>query len=216
MAFGNGDTLQQRPVAAKHGAAVELGADTLACQLFYSFRGSQRQRPFSGGFQNTDGDGVGGMLLAGGAKRQYLVAGGMLYLKFAFGQRAGLIHGNCLYGGQGLHGVAAFEQDTLPAAHTNAAEEGKRYTEHQGAGAAHDQEGQGGVDPVAPVSGGHRGDDRHRCRGADHNGGVDGGEAGDEPLDFGLGRSGGFYRVQDSGDHGFRQGCRHGHGKLTA
>ena len=94
-------TCHQFFVAAEDLSAIYHSADAMAGDLFYRFW--LRKRPFSGGRQNTRGDGVGGMLFTGGAEGQNILAAhDLLHGKIALGNCTGLIQHHCLYRGQRL------------------------------------------------------------------------------------------------------------------
>ena len=82
----------------------------------------------------------------------------MLNGEHAPGQGAGLIHDDGLYIADSLHRAAALKENILLGAQADAGKESQRHAEHQCAGAGDDQEGQGGLDPVIPVSGDDGGD----------------------------------------------------------
>ena len=155
-------------------------------------------------------------MLAVGANLQQLVAAyDFLHGKVALGDGAGLIHDDGLDLAHGFHGLAALKEDPPLAARADTGEESQRHAENQRAGAAHDQEGQSGVHPFAPVAGNEGGDDRRQHGGAYYDGGVYPGKAGDEAVDLGLAGGGVFHAVQNAGDHGLGQGLFHPDGELT-
>ncbi len=196
--------------------AVQLRPDAPPGQLLQLLGTAQLHIPCLGRRDDALGNGMGGLLLAVGANLQQLVAAhDFLHGKVALGDGAGLIHDDGLDLAHGLHGLAALKEDPPLAARADTGEEGQRHTENQRAGAAHDQEGQSGVHPFAPVAGDEGGDDRRQHGGAYYDGGVDPGKAGDEAVDLGLAGGGVFHAVQNAGDHGLGQGLFHPDGELT-
>ncbi len=210
----DGESIHQLAVAAEDFFAVNRGTDAVTGDFLQGIGRGQGQS--LGGCDDAAGDGVGGGLLAGGAQgQQALIADYLLDGEIALGDGAGLIHDHHLGLAHGFHHRAALEQDALLAAGTDAGEEGQRHAENQSAGAAHDQKRQGRIDPVAPVAGEQGGDYGDGRGGGHHDGGVDSGEAGDEPVQLGLASGGIFHEFQNLGDHGFGQNLFHPDGQLA-
>ena len=126
-------------------------------------------------------------------------------LKHALSQSAGLVKHHHLGLGQGLHIVGALDQNALLAGAANTGEEAEGNADHQSAGAADDQEGQGAIDPVSPVSGiAHQhisdgGQHRQQQRGDTDQRRVDLGELGDKVLRLGFPGAGFLYQFQNLG-----------------
>ena len=159
---------------------------------------------------------MGGSIFTGGAQpQQLLVPPNLLHPEISLGQGSGFVHNHGPNPAHGLHGRAVLKEDTLLAPRTDSGEEGQGHAEHQRAGAAHYQEGQGRVHPVFPVPGDQGGPDG-RCGGdAHHHGGVNPGKPGDKPVDFGLPGGSALHAAQNPRDHGLLQGLLYPDGKLT-
>ena len=136
-------------IAAEDFFPIQGCPDAVTCDLFDLFGRFRVQSPFCRCLQNAGGDGMGGILLAGGGDGQRLLtAPDGLHQKISPGERAGFIHDDGFDAAQCLHGQSAFEKDALFTAHTDAGEKCQGHTEHQGTGTAHDKKRQGSVDPV--------------------------------------------------------------------
>ena len=234
---------QQLLVAAQHLVAVNGSSDALPSQLLQLGGGRDGEIRLLGGSDNAHGNGVGGILFAGGSQRQQLCLGGLLvcgdgflHLEIALGDGAGFVHHHGLDLSQCLDGNAALEENALLGGGTDAGEEGQGYAEHQGAGAGNHQEGQGGkhrssaafaiehgihagvlhrVNEVMPA-GQHQG--QHQChhQSAQHHGrGINSGKTGDKLINGGLAGRCILHRIQDFCDHGFFQGLFYLHFQLA-
>ena len=114
--------------------------------------------------------------------------------------------------GQGFQIVGALDEDALVAGAAQARKEAQGNADHQGAGAADHQEGQGAVQPGAPVAVKPRQQTHHRRQHRQgqgrpaHGGGIHPGELGDEVLRLGLVGAGIFHQLQDFGHGGLAEG----------
>ena len=132
--------------------------------------------------------------------------------KAAPGDGAGLVEHGDFGLGQGFQIARAFNQDAPAGRAADAAEKGEGHGDHQGAGAGNDQEGEGGGDPPVPVAA----EEERRHQGgqhgqAHHHGGINAGEAGNEPVGLGLGFSGVLHQLQNAGHGGILVGVGHAH-----
>ena len=220
VSVGDGNAMvgHELGIAAQDGLTVDGSGD--ACARDFTHRGGVQGAAarFSGCGKDTAGDGMGGAALTGGSQCQQVGFGNgvvnretLLYTEDTAGQGACLIQRNCLDAAEGFQCGAALEQNALLGAAADAAEECQRYAEHQCAGAADDQEGQSGVNPVAPLTCDQRGNHGSEQSQGTDDGGVHTAEAGDKAVDFGFGCGGIFHGVQDAGDHGVFQILFHAH-----
>ena len=129
----------------------------------------------------------------------------LLQHEVALGDGAGLIHNNGCHVFQHFHGVAALEQDAQLGTGADAREEGQGHAQYQGAGAADDQEGQGGVDPFMPVACNQGRYNSYQDGQPYYDRCIDPRETGDEFVDIRLVGRRVFHRIQDLGNHGFLQ-----------
>ena len=215
----------QFTVAAEHGLAVQRGLHALArllADVFHRAVHQHKARPvgLGGGLLarlvgSEDGlcDRVRGCAFARGSEPQQFVlvdlcavcGNNILHDKVALGDRAGFIHDNGFHIIQRLERRAALEQDAAPRARADACKIGQRHAEHERARAGNDEEGERGVDPLAPVAGDKAGYDSGQQGDAYDRGGVNAGEAGDKAVDLGFARSGVLHAVQDALHHALRE-----------
>ena len=188
------EALHQPSIAAKHLMPVRTAPDAAACQLFQVFCRHGGDPPLCGVGEDTRGNGMGGMLLPGSAQAEHLLrALHLLHPELPFCHRTGFIQSGNFNTRQRFNGKTALEQDAHAATLADAGEKGQRHTEHQSTGAAHYQKRKSGIDPIVPLPGEDGGDHRRQhCR-SHHNGGVDPGKPGDEPVDLRLACRGGFH-----------------------
>ena len=198
---------QQLPVAAESQALGGPGGNTLTGLFGDLLRFFQRNALFLGRGQDADADGMGGILFTDGGHFQHLLGIhsfqgiNLLQNKVALGDGTGFVHHHSLDIFHGFQRDTALEEDALFGTGADAGKEGQRHTEHQGTGTADDQEGQGGIDPVAPVAGEEGGQNGGGQSQSHHHRGIDPGKPGDEPVNFGLAGGGIFHRIQNTGNH---------------
>ena len=133
------------------------------------------------------------------------------HLKHAPGQGTGLVKDHRGYIRQGFQVVGALDQDPLPAGTADAGKEAQRDGDYQRAGAGHNQECEGPVDPLPPGPGAAQDqtDNRrqHRqCQGCIAYGrGIDPGKPCNKVFAFGFPGGRILHQVQDLGNGGFTE-----------
>ena len=139
------------------------------------------------------------------------------YLEHAPGQGPGLVKDHSARLGQGLQVGTALHQDALGRSAADAPEKGQGDGDHQGAGTADDQKGQGAIDPHAPPGGAAQGQAaqrRHKSqdqRRQAHRRGINPGKPGDKGLGPGLFHGGVLHQVQNAGDGALAEGLGGAH-----
>ena len=141
------------------------------------------------------------------------------HFKVALRDRTGLVHNDIFDISQRLHEVGALDQNTLIARAADPAEERQRYTDHDRAGTADDQECERSVDPVGPQrpvgrpvkyqNTDHRTQDCQRQRAIAHSRRIPPCEFGDKLLGLGLALARVLHKFQDLGRCGLIEflGC---------
>ena len=133
------------------------------------------------------------------------------HVEDAHGQGAGFVKNHSSGIGQRFQVVGTFDQDAGFARAADSRKEAQRDADDQCAGAADDQEGQGPVNPVAPIrclADDQTNQGRKQCQrnGAeDNHRGVIPGEAGDKVFRAGFTGGGVLHQIQHFADGGFTE-----------
>ena len=213
---GDAQLLHELVVAHGHGDAVHLGHHAVAAELL-DIRDPLAVNGAAVGPLQALADGVGGGALRQGGVFQHLFPGKLIVVdagdvEHALGQSAGFVKHHGFGFGQGFQIVGALDEDSLVAGAAQARKEAQGNADHQGAGAADHQEGQGAVQPGAPVAVKPRQQTQHRRQHRQgqgrpaHGGGIHPCELGDEVLRLGLVGAGIFHQLQDFGHGGLAEG----------
>ena len=133
----------------------------------------------------------------------------LFHLHLASGEGSGLVEHHCFHPAQHVQILAALEDDALFGRHADADVIGKRDGNHQRAGAGNDEENQAAPEPDGSRMSKYCGDEEDQDGDADHNRGIDPGEAGDEFLLLRFACAGVFDQVQDAGHGAFRLAAGH-------
>ena len=217
-----GSALQGHELFIAHGhpLAVHLGAHAVAGNFLRAVR-FQRGFFLPAGFQQGLGDGVGAERFRRGGQGKQALCVAVIGVhvghgKAAPGNGAGLVKYGDFGLGQGFQIARAFNEDAPPGRAADAAEKGEGHGNHQGAGAGNHQEGEGRSDPLVPVSPEEQGRYQSGQHGqAHHHGGINAGEAGNEPVGLGLGFPGVLHQLQNAGHGGILVGVGHLHPQHT-
>ena len=210
MAFhtGNAEAFHQPGVAAGNLLSVHQDPDAVAADLLHMGNPGEVQGP-GAGLPNADGDGMGGGgFRQGGVFQQVLIRQGRVVyggdLENALRQGAGLVEDHDARTAQLLQPHGPFHQDARLARSADAGEKRQGDADNQGAGAGDDQEGQGPVNPFAPLrrkaqeEPPDQGRQEGQRQGAeDHRGSIIPGETGDEGFRPGFQGGGVLHQLQD-------------------
>ena len=195
--------------------SVDFHDDAVAADLFH-FADAGKVKLLSPGLPDADGDGVGrgrfrqGSIFQHGFPVQFAVVD-IHDVEDAHGQGAGFVKDDGAGLRQRFQVIGSLDQNAGLARTADACKEAERDADDQRAGAADHQEGEGPVDPFAPV--GRLAEDepdqrRKGCQrgGADHHHRrVIPGEAGDEVLGTGFAGGSVFHQVQHLADGGLAE-----------
>ena len=212
----NAQSVHELAVAHGYVGAVHLGGDAIAADLLH-VRDTVAVDLAAVGPLEALADGMGGgALRQSGVLQNLLLGHGVVVnagdVKDALGQGAGLVKDHHTGFGEGLQIVGSLHQHTGPAGTAQSGEEAQGDADDQRTGAADDQEGQGTVDPSAPVAAEAHDQPNHRRQHRQHQsadadgGGIDAGEFGDEVLRAGFVGAGVLHQLQNFGDGGLAEG----------
>ena len=213
--------VHQLLITAEHLAGSQGSGDAVACDFLQRSGLLENDTLLLCSGYDTDSDGVRGELFAACGDAEQLILGNRsggndaLKLEVTLGHSTSLIHNHSAQAAQSFHSHAALEQDTLLGACTDTGEECQRYAKHKGAGAAHNQEGNCGINPLMPVVGHQRRDNGSDQSQSYDDGRVNLGEPGNKAIDLRLACGCVFYGIQNTGYHGFRQRLLHANLQLT-
>ena len=205
-AFG----LHEFAVAHSHALAVHGGDDAMAGGLLDALYAAVIGL-IGIGVAQRHGNGMRGVALhVRGQVQEFLLVNDFrmhgCYFKYAFGEGSGLVEDHSLNLGQGVYQVGALDEDTLAGGASQAAEEGKRHRNNQGAGAGNHQEHEAPVDPRGPFAGEEAGNHGNEDGQHHYNRRIYTGKLGNEALAPGFGRCGVFHQIQNLSGGGFAEG----------
>ena len=131
---------------------------------------------------------------------------GLLQYKVSFCNGSGFVHNNSFDISHRLKCNTTLEKDAFLGTCSNTGEKRQRNTQYQCARAAHDQEGQSGVDPVVPVTTGNKRRKNSSSQCQEYNDrSVDSGELGNKTVYLRFACRSIFNGIQNTSHHRFRK-----------